>query len=117
MIRLSCRPAIVDGHGSRLVRSLGQLFVLNIDMGLTDALAVGHNPDMNMKIKTESPRLAVTPGEWYASDLLATTSTGFRQMDDILNVIGAVKLDCRTVWGFPRLIPPRLAVARLNSMT
>ena len=62
VIRLSCRPAIVDG--------------LNIDMGLTNALAVGHNPDMNMKIKTESPRLAVTPGEWYASDLLATTSTG-----------------------------------------
>ena len=53
---------------------------------------------MNMKIKTESPRLAVTPGEWYASDRLATTSTGFRQMEDIPNVIGAVKLDCRTVW-------------------
>ena len=102
-IRLSCRPAIVDGHGSRLIRSFGQLFVLNIDMGLTDALAVGHNPDMNMKIKTESPRLAVTPGEWYASDLLATTSIGFCQMDDILHVIGAVKLDCRTVWGFPQI--------------
>ena len=77
--------------------------VLNIDMGLTDALAVGHNPDMNMKINTESPRLAITPGEWYASDLLATTRTGFRQMDDIPHVIGAVKLDCRTVWGFPRI--------------
>ena len=96
-------PAIVDGHGSRLVRSLGQFFVLNIDMGLTDALAVGHTPDMNMKIKTESPRLAVTPGEWYASDLLAMTSTGFRLMDDIPNVIGAVKLDCRTVWSFPQI--------------
>ena len=103
MIRLSCRPAIVDGHGSRLVRSHGQLFVLNIVMGRTDALAVGHNPDMNMKIKTESPRLAVTPGKWYTSDLLATTSTGFRQMDDIPNVIGAVKLDCRIVWGFPQI--------------
>ena len=68
--RLSCRPAIVDGHGSRLIRSLGQLIVSNIDMGLTDVLAVGHNPDMNMKNNTESPRLAVTPGEWYASDLL-----------------------------------------------
>ena len=42
-------------------------------------------------------------GEWYASDLLATTSTGFRQMDDIPNVIGAVKLDCRTVWSFPQI--------------
>ena len=59
VIRLSCRPVNVDG--------------LNIDMGLMDALAVGHNPDMNMKIKTET-------GEWYASDLLATTSTGFRQI-------------------------------------
>ena len=89
VIRLSCRLAIVDG--------------LNMDMGLTDALAVGHNPDMNMKIKTESPRLAVTPGEWYTSDLLATMSTGFRQMENITNVIGAVKLDCRTVWGFPQI--------------
>ena len=87
-------------------------------MGLTDVLAVGHNPDMSMKIDTESPRLAVTPGEWYASDLLATTSTGFCKMDDIPHVIGAVKLDCSTVWGFSlRLIPPRLAVARLNLMT
>ena len=87
VIRLSCRPTIVDG--------------LNIDGGLTDALAVGHNPDMNMTIKTVSPRLAVTLGEWYASDLLA--STGFRQMDDIPNVMGAVKLDYRTVWGFPQI--------------
>ena len=103
MIRLSCYPAIVDGHGSRLIRSLGQLIVLNIDMGLPDALAVGHNPDMNTKINTESPRLAVTPGEWYASDVLATTSTGFRQMDNIPHVLGAVKLDCSTVWGFPQI--------------
>ena len=117
MIRLSCCLAIADGHGSRLIRRLSQLFVLNIDMGLTDALAVGHNTDMNMKINTESPRLAVTPGEWYASDLLAMTSTDFRQMDDIPHVIGTGKLDCSTVWGFPRLIPPRLAVARLNAMT
>ena len=59
--------------------------------------------DMSMKIKTESPRLTVTPGEWYASDLLATTSTGFRQMDDIQKVIGVVKLDYRTVRGFPQI--------------
>ena len=72
VIRLSCRPAIVDGL------------------------------DMNMKINTEFPRLAVTPGEWCTSDLLATTSTGFRQMDGIPDVIGAVKIDCRTVWGFPQ---------------
>ena len=56
-----------------------------------------------MKIKTESPRLTITPGEWYASDLLATTITGFRQMDDIPKVIGAVQLDYRTVRGFPQI--------------
>ena len=58
---------------------------------------------MNMKIVTESPRLAVTPGEWYASDLLATTSTDFHQMGGIPDVIGTVKIDCRTVWGFPQI--------------
>ena len=73
-----------------------------MDMGLTDALAVGYNPDMIMKINKESPRLAVTPVEWYASDLLVTSSTGFRQIDDIPHVIGTVKLNCSTVWGFPQ---------------
>ena len=72
-------------------------------MGLTDALTVGHYPDMNMMINTESPRLAVTLGEWYASDLHATTSTGFPRRDVIPDVIGAVKLDCRTVRGFPQI--------------
>ena len=70
-------------------------------MGLTDALTVGQYPDM--MINTESPRLAVTPGEWYASDLHAMTSTGFPRRDVIPDVIGAVKLDCRTVWGFPQI--------------
>ena len=73
MIRLSCRPAIVNGL------------------------------DRNMKINTESPRLAVTLGERYTSDLLATMSTDLRQMDGIPDVIGAVKIDCRTVWGFPQI--------------
>ena len=73
MIRLSCRSAIVNGL------------------------------DRNMKIDTESPRLPVTPGEWYASDLLATMSTDLRQMKGIPDVIGAVKIDCRTVWGFPQI--------------
>ena len=117
VIRLSCRPAIVDEHGWRLVRSLGQLYVLNFDIGLTDAFIVGHYPDMNMRINTEYPRLAATPDKWYASDLLAMMSTGFPRRDGILDVIGEVKLDCRTVWVFSRLIPPRLTVARLNSMT
>ena len=77
--------------------------MLNFDMGLTNALTVGHYPDMNMMINTESPRLAVTPGEWYVSNVLATMSTGFPRRDGIPDVIGAVKLDCGTVWGFPQI--------------
>ena len=72
MIRLSCRPAIVNGL------------------------------DRIMMMNTESPWLAVTPGEWYASDMLATMSIDLRQMKGIPDVIGAMK-DCRTVWGFPQI--------------
>ena len=144
VIRLSCRPAIVDEDDSRLVRSLGQIYVLDIHMGLTDVLTVGHYPDIDMKITTESPRLDATPGEWDASDRQATTSTGFPQKDatpgercaiDLVmttttnvprtdatpgsrclamrlqqfpgrtnpGVIGAVKLGCKTVRGFPQI--------------
>ena len=73
MIRLSCRPAIVNGL------------------------------DRNMKIDTESPRLAVTPGEWYATDLLVTMSTDLRQMDGIPDVIGAVKIEQQNSVGFPQI--------------
>ena len=51
---------------------------------------------------TDSPRLAVTPGEWYASDMLKTMRTDMRQMNGIPEVIGAM-YDCRTVWGFPQI--------------
>ena len=73
MIRVSCRSAIVNGL------------------------------DRNMKIDTESSRLAVTLGEWYASDLLATMSTDLRQIIKILDVLNAVKINCRTVWDFPQI--------------
>ena len=46
--------------------------------------------------------MAVTPGEWYASDMLATMSTDLRQMNGIPDVIGAMK-DCTTVWGFSQI--------------
>ena len=51
--------------------------------------------------KTNSPRLAVTPGEWYASDMLTQIRRDLRQINGIPEVIGAM-YDCRTVWGFPR---------------
>ena len=53
------RPAIVDEDGLRLVRSLGQIYVLDVYMGLIDICIVGHYPDMDMKITTDSPRLDI----------------------------------------------------------
>ena len=84
MIRLSCRPAMVNG--------LDRITMMNTEYGL----------DRIMMMNTESPRLAVTPGEWCASDMLATMSTDLRQMNGIPDVIGARK-DCSTVWGFPQI--------------
>ena len=55
-----------------------------------------------MMTNTDSPRLAVTPGEWYASDMLMTISTDLRQINGIPGVIGAM-YDCRTVWAFPQI--------------
>ena len=49
----------------------------------------------------DSPRLAVTPGEWYASDTLTSLSRDLRQMNGILEVMGAI-YDCRTGWDFPQ---------------
>ena len=71
---LSCRPAIVNG--------LDRIMIVNTENGL----------DRIMMTNTESPRLAVTPGEWYANDMLATMSTDLSQMNGIPEVIGAHRL-------------------------
>ena len=58
--------------------------------------------DRIMMTNTDSPRLAVTPGEWYTSDMLTMMRTNLRQMNGIPEVIGAMYV-CRTVWGFPKI--------------
>ena len=82
--QLSCRPVIVNG--------LDRTMRMNTEYGL-DGIVVTN---------TESPRLAATPGEWYASDMLTTMRTDLRQMNGIPEVIGAM-YDCRTLWGFPQI--------------
>ena len=47
----------------------------------------------------DSPRLAVTLGEWYDSDTLLPLSRVLRQMYGILEEMGAMH-DCRTAWDF-----------------
>ena len=94
---------MLDEVGLRLVRSLGQIYVLNVHMGLTAVLTVGHYPDMNIKITTESPRLDATPGEWYASDLHAMTSTGFPWRDATPGERGAIDLVMTKITDVPQM--------------
>ena len=82
--RLWCPPVIVNG--------LDGTMRMNTEYGL----------DKIMMTNTDSPRLAVTPGEWYASDMLTPMRRHLRQMNGIPEVIGAM-YDCRTVWGFPQI--------------
>ena len=72
LFRLSCRPVIVNG--------LDRTMRMNTEYGL----------DEIMMTNTDSPQLAVTPGEWCASDMLATMRLDLRQMIGIPEVIGAV---------------------------
>ena len=83
LIQLLCRAVIRN----RLVRTTR----MNTEYGL----------DQLMMTNMESPRLAVTPGELYASDTLTPLSRDLRQMNGIPAVMGAM-YDCRTGWDFPQ---------------
>ena len=84
LFRMSYRPVIVNG--------LDRTMRMNTEYGV----------DRIMMTNTDSPWLAVTPGEWYASDIFTTMRTDLRQMNGIPEVIGAMYV-CRTVWGFPKI--------------
>ena len=53
----------------------------------------GH--DQSLMTNTDSPRLAVTPGEWYASETIRMIRIDLRQMNGLTRIIGAL-CDC---WG------------------
>ena len=98
-----------------LIRLLYRTVIRN-GLVTTTRMNMKYGLDQLMMTNMDSPRLAVTPGEWYASDTLAPLSRELRQMNGILKVMGAM-YDCRTGWDFPNLTLPRLTVARLNWMT
>ena len=75
-----------------IVNRLDRTMRMNTEYGL----------DKVMMTNTDSPWLAVTPGEWYVSDMLTTMRTDLSQMNGIPELIGAM-YDCRTVWGFPQI--------------
>ena len=60
----------------------------------------------------DSPKLAVTPGEWYASETIRMIRTDLHQINGFARIIGAM-CDCWTVG----VCPQRLTVARLDWMT
>ena len=75
LMRLLCRPVIMPG--------LDRTMTMTMENGL----------DTIMMIITDSPRLAVTPGEWYASGMLTLLSR------DLCRMNGAM-YNSRTEWGF-----------------
>ena len=96
LIWLSCRPVIING----------------LDRTMRINTEYGH--ERIMMTNTDSPRLvAVTPGEWYASEMLTMMTTDLRQLNGFTEMIGAI-YNCRTVGFFPRSSLPRLTVAGLN---
>ena len=85
LIRLSCRPVIRN----RLVRTMK----MNTESGLDKIMMTNY---------TGLSRLAVTPGEWYASEMFTMMTTDPRQMNGVPEMIDAI-YNCRTVGGFPQI--------------
>ena len=81
---LLCRQAIMNG--------LNGAMRINTEYGLVRSLMT----------TTDSPRLAATPGEWYASETMQMIRTDLRQMNGITRIIGAM-CDCWTVGICPQL--------------
>ena len=58
--------------------------------------------DQSLMTNTDSPWLAVTPDEWYASETIRMIRTDLRQMNGCTRIIGSM-CDCWTVGGCPKL--------------
>ena len=70
--RLLCRPVIMNG--------LDRTMRLNTENGL----------DGSMMTNSESPRLAVTPGEWCASEMIRVIRTDLRQTNGFTEMMGTM---------------------------
>ena len=55
-----------------------------------------------MTTNADSPRLAVTPVEWYANEMLTMMTTDLRRMNGFTEMIDAI-YNCRIVGGFPQI--------------
>ena len=84
LMRLLCRQANLNG--------LNGTMKMNTEYGL----------DRSLMTNTDYPRLAVTPGEWYASETIRMIRTDLRQMNGFARIIGAM-CDCWTMGVCPQL--------------
>ena len=80
LMQLLCRQAIMNG--------LNTTMRMNREYGL----------DRSLMTNTDSPRLAVTPGEFYASETIQMIKTDLHQMNGFTRMIGAM-CDCWTGGG------------------
>ena len=83
LMRLLCRQAIMNRFNGTMR--------MNTEYGL----------DRSLMTNTDSPRLAVTPGEWYASDTIRVIRTDLRQMNGFTEMKGAM-CDYTTAEVLPR---------------
>ena len=84
LTRLLCRPVIIKG--------LNRTMSMNTEDGL----------DQSLMTNTDSLRLAVTPGEWYASETIRMIRTDLHQMNGFMRILGAM-CDCWTVGVCPQV--------------
>ena len=85
LTRLLCRPVIMNG--------LDKTMRLNTENGRLDG---------SMMTNTESPRLAVNLGEWYASEMIQVIRTDLRQTNGFTEMMGAM-CDYTTVEVFTQI--------------
>ena len=77
--------------------------MLDVHVGQSDVLTIGHSPGMDMKIATDFPQLDATPGDRYVIGREVTTVQIVPRMSSNPGEIGIVELACITVRGFSQI--------------
>ena len=83
------------------MRLLCQKVIMNRLNGTT-SMITEYGLDRSLMTNTDSPWLAVTPGEWYASETIWMIRTDLRQMNGFARILGAM-CNCWTVGVCPQL--------------
>ena len=77
--------------------------MLDVHVGQTDVLTIGHSPGIYIKIATDFPQLDATPGDRYVIGREVTTVQIVPRTSSNPGEIGVVELGCRTVRGFSQI--------------